>query len=412
MWAPTWRAMPSTTPTSPARLARSPCCSSTCVARLPWPRSWPPTGSWRCSTTCSRPSSPRSSPKEAGRTSSRATRRCASSARRCRIPGTPSMRCAQRDGSVRTCKSSAIAIPTSMRASAWPPATWWPATSAARNATSTRSSVTRSTSRPGCARSPSAPPGVSSSMRQVSTPPVRTRRRCGNRGARWSCADASAPPPRTRPSTPRRLPPPSPEADPRSDVAAGLVHPEDVAQRVADLTDSGEQRECLAHRGQKVVRALGGAAHQVEAASHGRALPSGAQLFEPLHLRRLELGADAHDLDVALGRLGEPVDADDDALPAFDQLLVAVRRILDLVLVETLLDGADRAAAFLDTSHQRARGLDEVGGQSLHQVRAPHRVGDSCRAGLEADDLLRAQSDLRCLLGRQRQGLVVAVGVQ
>ncbi len=51
---------------------------------------------------------------------------------------------------------------------------------------------------------------------------------------------------------------------------------------------------------------------------------------------------------------GEPVDPDDDPLAALDELLVAVRGVLDLVLVEALLDGGDSAAALLDPRHQRA----------------------------------------------------------
>ena len=76
----------------------------------------------------------------------------------------------------------------------------------------------------------------------------------------------------------------------------------------------------------------------------------------PLELAALGLGVEPVQLDRLLVVLVEAVDADDHALARLDLLLVAERRLLDLVLDEALLDRRDRAAELVDALDQlRAR---------------------------------------------------------
>ncbi len=179
---------------------------------------------------------------------------------------------------------------------------------------------------------------------QASRPRARRSSACGSRAARWTCAAASSLPwcsrrsaprgprrflrhadpsrdgtaPRREhraaarrpagrsPGAPKRPRAPATGAMPfrrgvRSDVATGLVDPEDIAQRVAYLTDRGQVGERLAHGDEQVVRPLRGAVHGVEAARHRRGVAARTQRLQPLHLRGLQLRADAQDLHLTLG---------------------------------------------------------------------------------------------------------------
>src|SRR5207237_8112408 len=51
-------------------------------------------------------------------------------------------------------------------------------------------------------------------------------------------------------------------------------------------------------------------------------------------------------------------------------------------------------------------------GERLDVEGAAERVGGVARAGLRGEDLLRAESDARCVLGRQRERLVVTVRME
>ena len=124
----------------------------------------------------------------------------------------------------------------------------------------------------------------------------------------------------------------------------------------------------------------------------------------------LRLGVDAEDVRHLRIVLDELVDADDDVLGDPVALVVAESGLLDLVLDE--VDRVDRPAELVDLRDQLAgAGLDLVG-QRLDEVRPRERVDGVRGPGLVADDLLRAQGDLRRALGWQRQRLVEAVGVQ
>ncbi len=116
-----------------------------------------------------------------GSTSSRATPPCACSARPARAPTPPATRCGRPARSTSAWRGRSTAW---RPASASRPARRWPATSAPRSASSTRSSATRSTRRPGCASSPSSVPSACS-------PPTRC---CGaptvDEAANWEVRDS------------------------------------------------------------------------------------------------------------------------------------------------------------------------------------------------------------------------------
>ena len=88
--------------------------------------------------------------------------------------------------------------------------------------------------------------------------------------------------------------------------------------------------------------------------------------------------------------------------------LRAVRRLGDPALREPLLDGGHRAAGRLDLGEDRAGRRLDVVGEPLDEERAGERVGGAGDAGLERDDLLRAQRERHRLLGRDLERLVVA----
>ena len=132
--------------------------------------------------------------------------------------------------------------------------------------------------------------------------------------------------------------------------------------------------------------------------------------LQPLELLALGLGVDAQDL-LDLGvLLLVLVDADDDVLLRAVALVVAEGGLLDLALDER--DRLDRAAHLVDLLDQPARAVLDLLGQRLDVVGAGERVDGVGGARLVGDDLLRAQRDLGGALARQRQRLVVAVGVQ
>ena len=162
--------------------------------------------------------------------------------------------------------------------------------------------------------------------------------------------------------------------------------------------------------GQQVVRALGGAPQLLEALVGELLVAVGLERLQALELVALGLGVDAQDLldlDVVLLVL---VDADDDVLARAVALVVAEGGLLDLALDER--DRLDRAAHLVDLLDQRPGAALDVGGQRLDVVGAGERVDRVGGAGLVGEDLLGAQRDLGGALARQRERLVVAVGVQ
>ena len=97
--------------------------------------------------------------------------------------------------------------------------------------------------------------------------------------------------------------------------------------------------------------------------------------------------------------LGVAVDADDDllaGLDAADPLAVGVdERGLHVV------DGVDRAAVLVDDRHLRARALQQLGHEPVHDLRALEEVGVLEQVGLVGQHLLDAQRPL--LVPRARQ---------
>ena len=123
-------------------------------------------------------------------------------------------------------------------------------------------------------------------------------------------------------------------------------------------------------------------------------------------------GIDAVQLQRALVGLGVLVDADDDAPARVDLGLQLVGGVGDLALGVVLLDRRDHPAELVDLGEVVVGLALELVGQRLDEVGAAERVDRVRHAGLVGDDLLGAQRDAHGLLGRQRERLVVGVGVQ
>ena len=106
------------------------------------------------------------------------------------------------------------------------------------------------------------------------------------------------------------------------------------------------------------------------------------------------------------------VDADDDAPPGVDPPLQLERGVGDLALREVVLDRLDHPAELVDAGEVGEGLALELVRERLDVVAAAERVDRVRDAGLVGDDLLGAQRDLDRVLGRQRERLVVGVGVQ
>ena len=99
----------------------------------------------------------------------------------------------------------------------------------------------------------------------------------------------------------------------------------------------------------------------------------------------------------------------------FALLLAAVQvvgRVGQLHLEVVVLDALYDATALVDLGEVVEAALLDVGGEALDRVRPGQRVDRPAHADLLGDDLLRAQRDLHRRLARDRERLVVAVGVQ
>ena len=134
---------------------------------------------------------------------------------------------------------------------------------------------------------------------------------------------------------------------------------------------------------------------------------------EAVDLLALQRRVDAQDLDLAVVALGEVVDADDDP-PARSRISCwrVVRGVGDLALREAALDGLDHPAERVDLIEVLVRVALHLVRERLDEVGAAERVDRVRDAGLVGDHLLRAQRDPDRLLARQRERLVVGVGVQ
>ena len=197
-------------------------------------------------------------------------------------------------------------------------------------------------------------------------------------------------------------------ADHRAVPAEHLLH------RVGDLAD----RRPGARRLDRELRAgcRRSPRRSVSASSAARTrsrVALGLHACEPFELRAPHFGV----VDVArvdrrfVGEL-VLVDADDHLVAAVDARLAAGRGFFDAQLRHPRLDGLGHAAERLDLLDQRPRLVREALRQRLDVVRAAERVDHVRDAGLLGEDQLRVARDARREVGRQRDRLVEAVGVQ
>src|SRR5579864_463594 len=138
------------------------------------------------------------------------------------------------------------------------------------------------------------------------------------------------------------------------------VDAEDLAKHAAHFADGRVSRQRGAHEREQIVSALRTCAEGVERAVHVRRGTGSAHRLEALDLRRLKRRVDAQDRHRGLRRVGEPVDPDDDPFTRLDKALVAIRGLLDLLLVEPGLDRSDGTALVVDSAHERSRCIHEV----------------------------------------------------
>ena len=102
----------------------------------------------------------------------------------------------------------------------------------------------------------------------------------------------------------------------------------------------------------------------------------------------------------------EVVDADDGAFVLVDLLLITVGRLGNFALEEAIHDTGQHTTQRVDTVQIVQGRLFRIVCQSLDKVGTAQRINGIDDATLIGDDLLSAQSDQDCLLGRQSQGFV------
>src|SRR4051794_36243041 len=187
----------------------------------------------------------------------------------------------------------------------------------------------------------------------------------------------------------------------------------DVLKRHDDLAPgAGRARRVEQVRHEVLALAGGRLAQARELALDAGAVAPRPDRRDALDLLALERGVDPQRRDLPVVLVAVGVDADDPAPAGVDLGLQLEARVGDLALREVLLDRVDHAAELVDPGEVLIRLPLELVGQRLDEVRAAERVDRVRHARLVGDDLLRAQRDAHRLLGRQRERLVVGVGVQ
>ena len=187
---------------------------------------------------------------------------------------------------------------------------------------------------------------------------------------------------------------------------------EDVTHRVTDLAGRRVRLDGVDDVGHEVLVAAGGLPERVQALLHVGVvplLPDGGDVFllAPFLLRGDLLDVDLLFLvDLVL------VDADDDPLLLLLFALALEGDVLDLPLHPLVLDGLAHPAAVVDLADDLEGLLLQFVGQALDVVTPSQRVDRVGGAGLVGEDLLGAQGRPDRLLGRDRQRLVLAVGVE
>src|SRR5439155_25051072 len=112
-----------------------------------------------------------------------------------------------------------------------------------------------------------------------------------------------------------------------------VVHPEHLAQRVADLAQRGPRPERLLHRVEQVAGSARRLGHPLESGFDGSLVTFGPELPDPF-LLRFDLGfVDGLYLHDLLVRLGVAVDPDHGPVAVFDLTLDPVRRLVDLAFI-------------------------------------------------------------------------------
>src|SRR6266571_5387924 len=201
--------------------------------------------------------------------------------------------------------------------------------------------------------------------------------------------------------------------DRTTSVEEGLLpDAEHLAHHVADFAEGRLRPHGIEDERHRVVVALARRAQTVERSGVLLRVSRSAKLPEAVDLGLERRFAHAERLDIGLLVDDEIVDTDDRALLVLDLPLVAVRRVCDLLLEESLPDGGDHATEVLDPLEGAIGLLLEFVRERLEEVRAAERVHRVRRAALVGKDLLGPQGDPRGLLVRDLIRLVVRVRVE
>ncbi len=137
-----------------------------------------------------------------------------------------------------------------------------------------------------------------------------------------------------------------------------------------------------------------------------------AQLLQAAHLALIALRIHFQDGDGQRFLFGIGIHADDPADALVDLALIAIGRIGDLALEESLFDGGDHAAQLLDAAEVVVGLLLDAVGLRLDEEAAAERIDRVRHARLFGDDLLGAQGNRHCMFGGQRQRLIQRIGMQ
>ena len=100
------------------------------------------------------------------------------------------------------------------------------------------------------------------------------------------------------------------------------------------------------------------------------------------------------------------VHGDDHLPPALDVLLEAIGALGDFPLRVPALDRRNHAAHFVDRAKVLLGFRFQIAREPLDEVRAAERIDGAGHAGLEGQNLLRAERQCGGRGGRQRQRLV------
>ena len=97
----------------------------------------------------------------------------------------------------------------------------------------------------------------------------------------------------------------------------------------------------------------------------------------------------------------ESVDTDDDALARVNGALVQVGLFIQLAAQPAGLQRPESSTLLLDLGEVGPGLCFEVVGEPLYEVRPSERIGRTCDAGFEGEDLLRAKGDPNGVVRRE-----------